>query len=638
MASRLNQIDAPLARLQHVLAGISLSAAMKPAVDRWRSDAAALRFHLRPRDASRPLVVAVIGGTGTGKSTLVNRLLGADASATSFRRTFTSGAVAVVRDRNDLSGEWLGVEHVVVNPANLPARGQNGALVIVPRSAIGDKPLANENLLKQLVLVDTPDLDGDHPVHHAEADRAFRWAEALIFLVTPEKYQMTELLPYYRLSTRYQIPSLFVMNKCEEQTVAEDYRSQLPELLGGVEDAGTRGHGDAETVADTGTRRQGDPETRNDTGASVPASPRLRVSASSSPPTRVYVIPRDDAAYDAPAEENLAALRTAAAQLSTQHSALTTFTSPGLSNRAADLIGRFEDQIGAPLRQERRDADRLIAALHDMETPSPGVDVNPVTQDLERRLQQRSVLYLIGPQRVLDRVRQTPAALVRLPRAAWDYVMRGEMKGTLFPSAETAPREVPDFKAVLGDQFSVLQSRIDDLLRTSPAAQKWIAAGGQSYEQGRLSADAAAKIADEELAELRGWLEKRWNATPRDTRVVHSLIKFLPGGKKLTGIAESAPYLLVIGLIATHAFFGTDLLVLGGYTVATWLTERLSNEVAARTRTANTRIADRFTKLAHEQIEKMCAWIDQQAAPARALDQMERAAGELAGAVGMSEA
>ena len=151
----------------------------------------------------------------------------------------------------------------------------------------------------------------------------------------------------------------------------------------------------------------------------------------------------------------------------------------------------------------------------------------------------------------------------------------------------------------------------------------------------RLSPDAAGRIAEEELADLRTWLEHRWNATPRDTRAVQSLLKYLPGGKKLTAVAESAPYLLVIALIAHHAMFGTDLVVLGGYTLATWLTERLSNEVAARTRAANERIADRFTRLAHEQIQKMCAWIEQQAVPTKTLEQLDRAANDLADAAGI---
>ena len=78
-----------------------------------------------------------------------------------------------------------------------------------------------------MTLVDTPDLDGDTPEHHVQADRVFRWCEAVLFVTTPEKYQMTELLPYYRLAARYGLPALYVMNKCEEAAVLDDYRALL---------------------------------------------------------------------------------------------------------------------------------------------------------------------------------------------------------------------------------------------------------------------------------------------------------------------------------------------------------------------------------------------------------------------------
>ena len=69
--------------------------------------------------------------------------------------------------------------------------------------------------------------------------------------------------------------------------------------------------------------------------------------------------------------------------------------------------------------------------------------------------------------------------------------------------------------------------------------------------------------------------------------------------------------------------------MLGGYSLATWLTERLSNEVAARTRLTNQRIAERFAKLAHEQIEKSCAWLASRAlAP---IDHVTKAAREISG-------
>ena len=600
MAARIDKLEPLVARLDGMLLSMApgLPAPVGGAAERWRADAAALRFHLRRSTRDGPPLLAVIGGTGTGKSTLVNRLLGRNLSAASFRRTFTSGPVAIASRASDVPEGWLGVEHVVAAEADLPARGRAGALVVVTAPSPENLP----------VLVDTPDLDGDQPAHHAQADRAFRWADGVLFLVTPEKYQMTELLPYYRLAARYAVPALYVMNKCEEAAVLEDYRRLL-----GVQGSGFRVQG-------------GEPSQ----GSAAEAG-----SANSDPP--VYAVARDDSAYQAAPGANLDALRAAlAAPLQPDRSA----REAGLRNRAADLMGRLTDQVLAPLRQERREADRLAAALRSMEAPVVGVDVNPLTQQLQRHMQQRSILYLMGPQRILDRVRQTPGLLMRLPRVAWDYVKTGEISaGSLSPSGDGSGQNVPDFRAVLVDQFAVLHSRIDDVLRSSKAGERWLQAGGDTpsgngaaaYASAKLDPAEAGRIADEELAGLKEWLEKRWNTEPRDTRALQALLRYLPGGTRLAKWSEAAPYLLTVVLITHGAFFGhIDLMVLGGYGLATWLTERLSNEVAARTRDANARIADRFARIAHDQIERVCAWLDQRTPPPRALDQLERTAHEAA--------
>jgi hypothetical protein len=115
------------------------------------------------------------------------------------------------------------------------------------------------------------------------------------------------------------------------------------------------------------------------------------------------------------------------------------------------------------------------------------------------------------------------------------------------------------------------------------------------------------------------------------------VLRHLPGGQKLTQWTEAAPYLLAIIVAAHHAFFGhIDLMILGGYSVATWITERISNEVAARTRLANRTIAQRFEKLVHDQIRRSIAWIEAQAPSAGQIDAIESAANELEESIGVT--
>ena len=582
LESRLASLDKDLGELRENVTG-----PVAIAVDRWRIDAAALRFHLQDSGKHPPLV-AILGGTGTGKSTLVNRLLEANLSATSFRRTYTAGAVAVTADPAQVPKDWLGVEHHLAVAEELPARGRPESLIVVTAA----QPLA-----EKITLIDTPDLDGDQPRHHVQADRVFRWANAILFLVTPEKYQMTELLPYYRLAKRYAIPALFAMNKCEETAVLEDFARQLE---GGM-------------------------------GVSPMSSPAENTGGTPVPPpeaSRLFAIPRDDAAWNPPPGADLPSLRAAICAPNLVESP---DRDTGLSNRSADLLGRLTDQVIAPLMDARREADRLILAVRQMESPEPGVDVNPLTQQLQRRLQQRSILYLMGPGRMLERARQVPGMIVRLPRTLWDAVIRGKKVAINEPATPAVDAHVPDFRANLVDQFAVVQSRMDDALRSNPVAAQWLNERAATYGSIRINPDDAGKIVDEELAELRNWLEKRWNATPRDTLLIMRLLRHLPGGQKLVQYFEATPYLLAV-VVATHyaLFWHNELLVVGGYSLATWLTEKLSNEVTNHVRATNRRIGERFAELAHAQIEQLCNWIDAQAPSARALERLENSAEELA--------
>ncbi len=258
--------------------------------------------------------------------------------------------------------------------------------------------------------------------------------------------------------------------------------------------------------------------------------------------------------------------------------------------------------------------------------------MSPLTRQLQRRLEEQSVLYLIGPRRILDRARQVGGLLRRLPRTAWG-LLAGQAQALPGPDAGAAPSEgrVPDFAGLLTDQFRVIQSRVDDLLRSDELAGRWLETQAEAYRQVWFDPGQAGDIARQELAELNEWLRQRWHTAPRDTRAIERLLKILPGGKALTPLSELAPYILTIVLVTHGAFFGPiDLLVLGGFSLTTWLGERLSNEVTSRTRRVNRRIGERFEQLARDQIERVCQWLTELAPPRADIDRLEQRVADLA--------
>lgn len=522
----------------------------KPAIERASAEISAIAFHAE--GGGDAILVTLVGGTGTGKSTLTNRLLGAsgnEVTASNFRRTFTAGPVAIADRIDRVPNGYLGLKTIVAE--SLPARGQDAALVAVEHRA---------PLLERIVLLDTPDVDGDQPAHHALADRAFRWAQVLVFLVTPEKYQMTELIPYYRLAQRYAVPTLFVMNKAEDRAVADDFEKSLKSI--GFE------------------------------------SPR------------VFIQPRDDSTFVAPERQSIADLRHA---LETIQRSPTNLWDRGLKARGADLASRVNDQVIEPLRVLRRQADAAIAALREMRADESGVDVDPMTRQLRKRMQQRSILYLIGPERMLERLKSAPALLAKLPRSTFDLFRGKKSAPEAATDAEPAKEGLPDFAAMVGDQFAVAQEKVADVMRAH--------CPGLTGDAWRIDKQQASAIVHSEIESLRLWLEERWNKNPRDTAAILKLVNKLPGGERLTKLSESAPYLLVIATGLHHlAWGGLDLVVIGGFSLAAWIGQKLNDEVAARTRQVNSNIDQRFAELVRGQTQAAIAWLNSQIPASSVLD------------------
>jgi len=105
-------------------------------------------------------------------------------------------------------------------------------------------------------------------------------------------------------------------------------------------------------------------------------------------------------------------------------------------------------------------------------------------------------------------------------------------------------------------------------------ATTWLADEMQKDTPPPLIAPAeAGNIADEQIADLRNWLENRWECHParyggsEEASRHHSLAE--PSSRNAP---KPPPYLLAIVVATHHAFFGrVDLMVIGGFSLATGL-------------------------------------------------------------------
>lgn len=111
------------------------------------------------------VLVALVGATGSGKSSLLNALVGADVAPSSVLRPTTRAALAVARE--DTRGAGLLDRIGVVSRVDAP----------VP-----------ERVPEGVVLLDLPDIDSTDAANRALARHVKERADLLIWVVDPQKY------------------------------------------------------------------------------------------------------------------------------------------------------------------------------------------------------------------------------------------------------------------------------------------------------------------------------------------------------------------------------------------------------------------------------------------------------------------
>ncbi len=180
----------------------------------------------RRRLSAERTVVALAGGTGSGKSTLFNSLAGAPLAPTSVRRPTTSRSRAAI---------W---------PSSGPDGASADAAALLDWLDVRDRHDVSGTLgpnLAGLLLLDLPDFDSTAETHRIEADRLTEAVDLLVWVLDPQKYADAAVHERYLrpLSTHAEV-MLVVLNQIDRlhPDAANSCQRHLHQLL---TDDGLRG-------------------------------------------------------------------------------------------------------------------------------------------------------------------------------------------------------------------------------------------------------------------------------------------------------------------------------------------------------------------------------------------------------------
>ena len=186
-----------LERLRASLADVGLSLHLDGIFEQREAAAAAVRQiddYIRPRlaDLDAPLLAVVGGSTGSGKSTIVNALLGVAMTRVGVIRPTTRQPILV---HSPVDAGWFASDRIL--PGLARVRGRISAPG-TPASAAGDTPeaariselllLEHEAVPRSLAIIDAPDIDSVADENRALAAQLLAAADLWLFVTTANRY------------------------------------------------------------------------------------------------------------------------------------------------------------------------------------------------------------------------------------------------------------------------------------------------------------------------------------------------------------------------------------------------------------------------------------------------------------------
>ncbi|MEX2670655.1 MAG: GTPase domain-containing protein [Phycisphaeraceae bacterium] len=197
---KLEELTASLEPLSELPAATHVVRLCQGALEHFRDENVAV---------DRPVHVAIVGGSGAGKSELFNAIINQPGASpvSATRRCYTESPV------------------VAVAPASRPKVNRldelNAKYVDAPR-------------LGRMVLIDTPDLNGDLPRHHEIARQVIERSDLVLFVSIPDQradFDVLEQLRAFRSRQHW----LFVLNKLDREAadvdaIRDDFDRRLQQI------------------------------------------------------------------------------------------------------------------------------------------------------------------------------------------------------------------------------------------------------------------------------------------------------------------------------------------------------------------------------------------------------------------------
>ena len=204
-AGEIRKLDRALAALAPVAQAIGVES---PAGQEWFE---LLRKKLIPQLDQQPLlVVGVVGGTNIGKSVVFNHLAGEVASGVSPLAAGTKHPVC-------LTPEGLtdpAVLERLFEPFDLcPWQSSDDPLQETPENRLFWREGAR--IPRQLLLLDTPDVDSDVAVNWERARAIRQTADVLLAVLTQQKYNDAAVKEFFRAAAEADKPIVVLFNQCD---------------------------------------------------------------------------------------------------------------------------------------------------------------------------------------------------------------------------------------------------------------------------------------------------------------------------------------------------------------------------------------------------------------------------------------